>query len=49
MMTPFGLYQPLVLPTVAADGGGITAFEDRAEGLGSSWEPLAPQKSAFRP
>ena len=31
MMTPFGLYEPLVLPPAAADDDGIAAFDGRVD------------------
>jgi hypothetical protein len=43
MMTPFGLYQPLVPPTFAANGDGITAFEERTEVRGSSFASSRPR------
>jgi hypothetical protein len=36
MTTPFGPHQPLLLPSVAVDGGGITVFEERVDVMGSN-------------
>jgi hypothetical protein len=43
MMTPFGPHQPLVLPSVPADGGGITVLDERVEVTGSSFATSRPR------
>ena len=43
MMTPFGPYQPLVVPSVAADGGGITVFDERVDVMGSTFARSRPR------
>jgi hypothetical protein len=43
MMTPFGPYQALVLPSVAAEGGGITVFDERVDVMGSNFASSRPR------
>ena len=43
MMTPFGLHQPLALLSVAADGGGITVFDERVDVIGSNLASSRPR------
>ena len=37
MMTPFGPHEPLVLPSAAADDGGIRTFDGRVGAMGSNF------------
>jgi hypothetical protein len=43
MMTPFGPYEALVLPSVAAEGGGITVFDERVDVMGSNFASGRPR------
>jgi hypothetical protein len=43
MMTPFGPYEPLVLPSAVADDGGITAPDERVDVMGLSFARGRPR------
>jgi hypothetical protein len=42
-MTTLGPYEPLVLPSIAADGGGIFFFDVRGEVVGSKFASSRPR------
>jgi hypothetical protein len=43
MVTPFGPYEPLVLPSVAADDGGVATFDERVDVMGSNFARGRPR------
>jgi hypothetical protein len=43
MITPFGPYEPLVVPSAAADDGGITALGERVDVMGSNFARGRPR------
>jgi hypothetical protein len=42
MTTPFGPHEPLLPPSVAADGGSITVFDERVDVMGSTFAGNRP-------
>ena len=43
MMTPFGPQPPLVLPSLAAEGSGITLFDEQVDVMGSNFASRRPR------